>query len=220
MVRVMNNRRFLLFLAATAALAGLAFFIARPDLLSGQSPVEMRWAIGGGGPRLFILGALAALAFIFMALAVLPDRHLMPLTFFNTAERRAIATAIAAAERRSSGEVRVHLARRTRADTRREAEEAFKALGMTATRLNNGVLIYITVADHRFAVIGDTAIDAVAPPGFWDQTRDLLAEDFRHELYAPGVIAAIGRVEELFVEHFPRTHDDVNELPDQLSTEE
>ena len=218
--RAMNTRRLLLFLVAAAALAGLAIFITQPDLMGGQSPVEMRWSLGGGGARLAILIALATIALIFMALALLPDRHLIPLTFFDADERSAIQDAIAAAERRSSGEIRVHLARRTRVDTQREAEEAFNALGMTATRLKNGVLIYITVSDHRFAVIGDTAIHAVAPPGFWDRTRDFLAGEFSREHYAPGVIAAIGRIEDVLVEHFPRTHDDVNELPDQLSTEE
>ena len=69
--------------------------------------------------------------------------------------------AIIEAENHTSGEIRVHLERGLDKDPIRRAEEVFYYLGMDGTRNQNGILFYVAVDDHRFAVIGDKGIDQV-----------------------------------------------------------
>lgn len=126
--------------------------------------------------------------------------------------------AIGEAERLTSGEIRVHLEDQCPEDVLDHAAFLFSELGMQRTRERNGVLIYVSVADHGLAVLGDAGINAVVPAGFWNDVLDLLRNAFREGRHAEGLSAAVLRVGEKLAAHFPRRADDRDELPNTIST--
>ncbi len=183
---------FLGFLLAAMSLA-LLVRIGHPNLQA--SPVESTWApiglhaIASDRGALALLAALAALGCFVMAIR--PGRRATPATFFDEEERREIQIAIAAAEDRTSGEIRVHLEPATPAETLAAARFIFESLGMSQTAARNGVLIYISVQDRRFAILGDEGIDRVVETGFWDEALAIMKTRFEEDRCARGVVEAV-----------------------------
>jgi len=67
-----------------------------------------------------------------------------------------IVAAVGAAERETSGEIRIHIQpKATGGDARYVAERTFERLGMTKTALRNGVLLFIASEERVFAIVGD-----------------------------------------------------------------
>jgi uncharacterized membrane protein len=139
--------------------------------------------------------------------------------FLAALDEPRIVAAIKAAESRSRGEIRVHVANGPVPDARQAAEADFVRLGMAATAERNGVLILVAPESQSFAVIGDEAIDALCPPGFWGEVADGVAAEFRAARFTEGIVSAVARVGEVLERHFPRRpgETDRNELPDALS---
>ncbi|RMG43183.1 MAG: TPM domain-containing protein [Acidobacteria bacterium] len=127
--------------------------------------------------------------------------------------------AIAAAERRTSGEIRVHLAAGGEGEIMERAARTFEQLGMTATRERNGVLFYVDVPARRIAILGDAGIHERVPEGFWDEVLSRVRERFAEGRFGKGLAEGIALAGEALAEHFPHRPDDVNELPDQISRE-
>ena len=128
-----------------------------------------------------------------------------------------IVNAILEAERQTSGEIRVHLEAGSGGDPLERAKELFYQLKMDNTRNNNGVLFYVAARDHKFAIYGDRGMNKVVPPGFWDDTRDLLAAHFRKGQFKEGLVAAILKAGEELKTHFPWKPGDTDELRNEVS---
>jgi uncharacterized membrane protein len=124
---------------------------------------------------------------------------------------------IARIEKRSSGEVRIHVADRRVGDPLRAARRTFTALGMNATARRNGVLVFLSLPSRKFAIVGDEEIDRVTPADYWDGLRDTLAQRFAAGEYCEGLLEILDRVEEVLAEQFPYEKGDVDELPDDIS---
>lgn len=137
--------------------------------------------------------------------------------FFTREQQEAIVRAIGEAEHATSGEIRVHIETSNKADVLDEAAWLFRKLGMHRTADRNGVLIYLSLKERRFAIIGDTGINAVVPPGFWDNIRDHMNQRFSEELFTEGLTEGIIMTGEQLKEHFPHAKDDINELTDTIS---
>lgn len=128
-----------------------------------------------------------------------------------------IEEALRAAERRTSGEIRVSLAPLFWGSVSRAAERAFHRLGMTATRERNGVLIFVAPARHRFTVLGDEGIHARVGQDFWERVAQILSEHFRAGDFTTGLVEGIREIGERLAEHFPSAGPrDENELPDEV----
>lgn len=140
-----------------------------------------------------------------------------PKTFLTEAEQGEVVAAIQAAEKETSGEIRVHLDRSAKGNINRKAVAIFRWLKMHKTAARNGVLVYIAVEDQQFAIIGDQGINQVVPEGFWDSTRDEMARAFKQGRFAQGVVSGIREAGAQLRTHFPYQSDDVNELPDDIS---
>ncbi len=125
--------------------------------------------------------------------------------------------AIIEAESHTSGEIRVHLERGLEKDPIRRAEEVFCFLGMDVTRNQNGILFYVAVDDHRFAVIGDKGIDQVVPDDFWESIKNEVIQEFRERNFARGLILGILHAGQKLKEFFPVDDDDRNELTNAIS---
>lgn len=138
-------------------------------------------------------------------------------TFFTSAEQQLIVAAILAAERNTSGEIRLHLEDTCKTDPKEEAIAIFEKLGMTGTMQRNGVLIFLAVQDKKFAIIGDKGIDEAVPEDFWDSIRDDMAASFRRGEFLKGLTAGIAQIGEKLKIHFPYRDNDADELSNEIS---
>jgi len=139
--------------------------------------------------------------------------------FFEAIDNERIVGAIAAAERRSRGEIRVHVASDSVEDAAAAARSHFERLGMTRTKERNGVLVFVAPESQRFAVLGDEGLDHFCGEGFWDEVVASMGSAFREGRFTEGIVAAVERVGEVLATHFPRRpgETDTNELPDTIS---
>ena len=137
--------------------------------------------------------------------------------FLGTLDQQRIVGAIANAEGRTSGELRVHVQKRVGAtDIRNLAERTFERLGMTKTAERNGVLLFIASEDRQFTILGDSGIDAKVPAGFWDDVIAKLTSRFKVGEFSDGIIEAIEAAGEHLAAYFPRSDDDVDELSNEI----
>ncbi|HEU4369861.1 MAG TPA: TPM domain-containing protein [Methylomirabilota bacterium] len=137
----------------------------------------------------------------------------------SDADLERIAAAVAAAEHKTSGEIRVHLERRLprRGTALARATEVFRLLGMQATAEHNGVLIYLAVDDHKLAIVGDAGVHGRVGDGYWQHVRDAMVERLRRGEARDAVLHAVDEVGLVLRRLFPRRPDDDNELSDRVS---
>jgi uncharacterized membrane protein len=138
-------------------------------------------------------------------------------TFFSSEQQETIVSAIREAEHATSGEIRVHIETSCKADVLDEAAWLFRKVGMHKTADRNGVLIYLALNERKFAIIGDTGINAVVPLGFWDKIRDHMRQRFSENLFTEGLAEGIIMAGEQLKEHFPYSGNDINEIVDTIS---
>ena len=136
---------------------------------------------------------------------------------FSEADKKKITSAIEAAEKSTSGEIRVHIDLSCSKDPVERAVECFDKMGMSATELRNGVLVYLAIKEHTFAIIGDQGINEKVPDGFWDSTRDLMLSHFKNNQLVDGLCEGIRHAGEQLKTHFPLAEDDSNELSNDIS---
>lgn len=127
-----------------------------------------------------------------------------------------VLAAITAAESHTSGEIRVVVARHAAADPVAAAQRQFERLGMVQTKLRNGVLIYLAPRSRTFAVIGDTAVHDKCGDAFWRLLTAAMALHFKRGEFTEGLVHGIDRAGALLAEHFPRSPDDLDQLPNNL----
>jgi uncharacterized membrane protein len=140
---------------------------------------------------------------------------------FTVEVRRRIEAAIAGLERRHAGEIRFAI--ETALDLpelldgvtpRERAVNVFGQLGVWDTADNNGVLIYVLMADHVVEIVADRAIAARVAQGEWDALCRAMEVHFRAGRFAEGSEAGIAGVGALLARHFPGQGGDANEQPD------
>ena len=136
--------------------------------------------------------------------------------FFSDEDKARILTAIKSAENETSGEIRLFIEDSCNINTLDRAAEIFKTLDMHKTALRNGVLFYLAVGSKRFAIIGDAGINSKVPSNFWDDIKISTLEAFAQEKFAEGLIAGVSKAGLALKQYFPRSSDDINELPDDI----
>lgn len=141
-------------------------------------------------------------------------------TFLSGEERAQVADAIRNAEAKTSGEIVVHLAERAHHEPTVDARHVFEKIGMTRTRARNGVLFFVSVRDHKLAVIGDQGIHEHVAPDFWTGIVAQVEACFTQRRFGDGLAEGIATVAAELAKHFPRRADDVNELPDAMSDDD
>jgi len=125
--------------------------------------------------------------------------------FLSTDQEKQIADAIERAETGTTGEIRVHIERRCKEDPLHRAIELFGDLGMHETNQKNGVLIYISINDHKLAIYGDEGIHSIVGDTFWNEDIQTLVYFFKASKYADGIIEVVSKVGSKLAEHFPST---------------
>ena len=97
---------------------------------------------------------------------------------------------------------------------RERALDIFSHLRIWDTAHNNGVLIYLLLADHDVEIVADRGIDAKVGAAGWEKICKTMEGDFRSGNFSGGVIKGIQAVSQLLAAHFPRQGTGANELPD------
>jgi uncharacterized membrane protein len=129
-----------------------------------------------------------------------------------------IIAAIKQAERQTSGEVKVHIEELCpETDVMERAKQVFLYLALEKTAAKNGVLFYLAHQDKKFAVLGDSGIDAVVPAGFWESTKETLRIHFAEGKFAEGLVSGVQATGEQLKKYFPYHKSDVNEISDEIS---
>lgn len=139
--------------------------------------------------------------------------------FLNQLRHQDIVEAIREAEKKTSGEIRVFITRKSIDEPVPAAQEHFTAMGMDKTRDHNGVLIFVAPRAHKFAVIGDAAVHARCGDDFWRQLAHEMSGHFRKSEFTTGIVHGVRKAGELLAQHFPRRPGDANQLPDEVESD-
>jgi uncharacterized membrane protein len=97
---------------------------------------------------------------------------------------------------------------------RERALDIFSHLRIWDTAQNNGVLIYLLLADRKVEIVADRGIDARVGAAGWRKICVAMEADFRTGNFAGGAIKGILAVSQELAAHFPRQGAGPNELPD------
>lgn len=141
----------------------------------------------------------------------------MASSLFTEEEKNGIVKAIADAEKNTSGEIQVHIEKTCKQDVLDRAAEVFAILHMHKTKLRNGVLFYLAVKDHKFAILGDVGINSVVPTDFWNHIKEIMKDHFRNGEFAQGLCEGIRMAGEQLKKNFPYEQGDKNELSNEIS---
>lgn len=90
------------------------------------------------------------------------------------------------------------------ASARERAIGLFGKLRTWDTEHNNGVLIYLLLADHAIEIIADRAAARAVPQSDWDVLLQRMQQSFQQQAFADGMESALHSVSELLIAHFPR----------------
>jgi len=142
----------------------------------------------------------------------------MASSVFSESDLASIKDAVGEAELNTSAEIRVYLDKHVKGDPLDHAAYLFEKLGMSATALRNGVMIYIAYSDRKFCIIGDIGIHQYVGNEFWKTISDKMVESFKAGLMREGVTNAVKEVGAVLAKHFPRMNNDINELSDEVQT--
>jgi len=137
--------------------------------------------------------------------------------FLTAEQEQTVIKAIKAAEKNTSGEIRVHIEKTTEKPPMERALEVFYSLEMDKTEQRNGVLFYIAVESKNFAILGDEGINKLVPKDFWNSEKELVLSYFAKAEFTKGLKLAILEVGKKLKEFFPYQSDDTNELSDEIS---
>ncbi|KGL61944.1 TPM domain-containing protein [Polaribacter sp. Hel1_85] len=137
--------------------------------------------------------------------------------FLTQEEEQEIISAIRTAEKNTSGEIRIHIEASSEKNHDERALEVFHLLKMNNTKDENAVLIYVAVNDKKFVIYGDKGINNVVPDNFWNSTKDVMQNHFKHGNFKQGIVDGILKAGEELQEHFPWQIDDEDELSNEIS---
>lgn len=99
---------------------------------------------------------------------------------------------------------------------RRRAILLFRTAAEARTRGRTGVLIYLSLDEHRAEIVADRAINEKVAPEAWGDAMAALIDAIRAGQPGQGLAQAVRQVGAVLAAHFPREHNDINELPDRL----
>jgi uncharacterized membrane protein len=135
-----------------------------------------------------------------------------------------IEAGIDASERLHCGEIRVAIegalepSEIARGKAPRErALEVFAALGVWDTDANNGVLIYVLLADRDVEIVADRGFNDRVAAAEWREVCDRIEREFRAGRFEHGMLAGVGEVGRIIGAHYPQRpgQRDEDELPNR-----
>lgn len=138
--------------------------------------------------------------------------------FFSVADKAQIVDAIRAAEKETSGEVRVYVeSKNPFVDPIDRAAQVFYKLKMQETDHRNAVLLYIAMDHHELALFADEGIYQKTGEEYWNNAVKTMISQFTRDNISNGIEQCVRQVGETLKEKFPYIPtEDKNELPDEI----
>jgi len=138
--------------------------------------------------------------------------------FFSHEEKQRIVHAIEAAERNTSGEIRVFVeSRNAMVDPLERAAQVFLKLKMQHTKERNAVLLYIAIKDRELALFGDEGIHEKTFEGYWQNAVRSMIDHFKNENVVDGIVNCVTEIGKTLKDKFPYDEDtDKNELSNDI----
>lgn len=140
---------------------------------------------------------------------------------FPPATLEAIESAIRESETRHRGEIRFAIEGSLDAwsalkgvGSRVRAAEVFGDLGVWDTEENNGVLIYVLLADHRVEILADRGYSPCVEGNVWDEVCQQMEKEFSGKRFEAGALEGVRAVDAILTRCFPSEGRNPNELPD------
>lgn len=99
---------------------------------------------------------------------------------------------------------------------RRRAIATFKAGAERRTVGRTGILIYLSMGERRAEIVADEAITRLTTPETWGEAMAALLVEVKAGRPGDGIVAAVNQVGVVLAEHFPKSTEDTNEIPDKL----
>jgi uncharacterized membrane protein len=141
---------------------------------------------------------------------------------FSPAVMKSIESAIAESEKLHSGEIRFAVENTLElfpllkgVSARDRAIAVFSELGIWDTEQNNGVLIYLLLADHDVEIIADRGVNKKVSMDEWETICKQMEDTFRRGEFEQGVKNGIRSISKYLESYFPPDGHDRNELPDK-----
>lgn len=132
----------------------------------------------------------------------------------------AIENAIKASENMHSGEIRFVVEGAldckllfTAQSARERAIDVFSQLRIWDTEHNNGLLIYVLLAEHAVEIIADRGINAKVELASWEKICHIMEASFKQHEYENGVLMGIEAITQYLIQFFPASTRNQNELP-------
>jgi len=136
--------------------------------------------------------------------------------YFTEEIRSSVNAAVSAAEKKTSGEIRLFVENHCAGEVLDRAAFLFKELKMDATNEHNGVLFYLAMKSQKFAILGDAGINSKVPHDFWLDIKVEMQNYFVKEEFAAGLVKGITMAGEALQKYFPYLKEDKNELSDEI----
>lgn len=132
-----------------------------------------------------------------------------------------ITKAIGDIEKRSSGEIRICMKKKTgylerKKSARELALQQFFKLNMGNTKNRTGLLLFFIFEDKKFEIIADEGINSKISEDHWKSITEKIKEYFSAGKYSEGIHHCIGEIGEILIREFPVEDDDKNELPNEI----
>ena len=104
------------------------------------------------------------------------------------------------------------------AEVKEKAMVSFLEYGLHETRDRTGILILISLFEHRVQVLADSGINAKVPEETWEEIVAIIVQGLKTGKTCTAICQAVERCGELLEthDHFPRKHDDTDELPNLI----
>lgn len=162
------------------------------------------------------LGGVLLAALLAMVVAILLHHvtiwFYIPLVFVLYFPCRALFVRVPALKLPLLTRARINLSVRER------AVRAFYEKGLHRTREATGILIFISLLEHKVWILGDRGIDRKIPPDSWQGLARELSAGLRENRACEVLCTVVTKCGVALKEHFPRLPDDLNELPDDVIT--
>lgn len=143
-------------------------------------------------------------------------RSTNPKKFLSEAEAAKINSAIKEAESKTSGEIKVVIARHCWGKMDVKAAKIFKRLSLDKTNERNCVMILFIVTNREFLIHGDQGIHERVGQEFWNDIRDKMVVSFRQDEFGEGIRQGVFLIGEKLSQYFPYQRDDIDEISDEI----
>jgi uncharacterized membrane protein len=160
--------------------------------------------------------------FIFRFFRHITTTHWLSRRCFSQKVLKRIENAIAHSEKSHAGQIQfiIESALPTRALLARQtgkerALEVFSTFRVWDTEHNNGVLIYLLLADKDIEIVADRGIHSKVGKDYWEKICQSMEKHLKQGRYEAGVMAGIQLIDEALKTHFPQNTENKNELLDR-----